>query len=58
MIGIAPRTAHAADFDRGSLGLLVGGAAGSLPEPAARLIRIAQSNSQRLVRLIRRLRDR
>jgi CheY-like chemotaxis protein len=36
----------------GSLGLLIGGAAGALPEPAMRLIRIAQSNSQRLVRLI------
>lgn len=36
----------------GSLGLIVGGAAGELPERAARLIGIAQSNSQRLVRLI------
>jgi PAS domain S-box-containing protein len=36
----------------GSLGLLIGGAAGPLPEPAARLIRIAQSNSERLIRLI------
>lgn len=41
----------------GSLGLLVGGAAGILPEPAARLIRIAQSNSQRLVRLINDILD-
>jgi PAS domain S-box-containing protein len=41
----------------GSLGLLVGGAAGPLPEPAARLIRIAQSNSQRLVRLINDILD-
>lgn len=36
----------------GSLGLIAGGAVGSLPEKAARLISIAQSNSQRLVRLI------
>jgi len=36
----------------GSLGLIAGGAAGQLPEKAARLISIAQSNSQRLVRLI------
>jgi len=36
----------------GSLGLLIGGAAGALPESAARLITIAQTNSQRLVRLI------
>ncbi len=36
----------------GSLGLIAGGAAGPLPEKAARLIAIAQSNSQRLVRLI------
>src|SRR3569623_1365622 len=36
----------------GSLGLIVGGAAGALPEKAARLVFIAQSNSQRLVRLI------
>jgi PAS domain S-box-containing protein len=41
----------------GSLGLLIGGAAGALPEPAARLIRIAQSNSQRLVRLINDILD-
>ena len=41
----------------GSLGLLVGGAAGALPEPAMRLIRIAQSNSQRLVRLINDILD-
>ncbi len=41
----------------GSLGLLIGGAAGTLPEPAARLIRIAQSNSQRLVRLINDILD-
>jgi PAS domain S-box-containing protein len=36
----------------GSLGLIAGGAVGALPEKAARLISIAQSNSQRLVRLI------
>jgi PAS domain S-box-containing protein len=41
----------------GSLGLLIGGAAGALPEPAARLIRIAQTNSQRLVRLINDILD-
>jgi PAS domain S-box-containing protein len=36
----------------GSLGLLIGGAAGALPDPATRLLAIAQSNSQRLVRLV------
>ncbi|CAN5350999.1 hypothetical protein BH10PSE2_BH10PSE2_28490 [soil metagenome] len=36
----------------GSLGLLAGGAAGVLPDKAARLIQIANANSQRLVRLI------
>ena len=41
----------------GSLGLLAGGAAGPLPEKAARLIGIAQSNSQRLVRLINDILD-
>lgn len=41
----------------GSLGLLAGGAAGVLPEKAARLIAIAQSNSQRLVRLINDILD-
>jgi PAS domain S-box-containing protein len=41
----------------GSLGLLIGGAAGTLPEPAARLIHIAQTNSQRLVRLINDILD-
>jgi PAS domain S-box-containing protein len=40
-----------------SLGLLIGGAAGALPEPAARLIRIAESNSQRLIRLINDILD-
>lgn len=41
----------------GSLGLLAGGAAGPLPDRAARLIQIAQSNSQRLVRLINDILD-
>jgi len=41
----------------GSLGLLVGGAAGRLPPTATRLISIAQINSQRLVRLINDLLD-
>jgi PAS domain S-box-containing protein len=41
----------------GSLGLLVGGAAGTLPERAARLIGIAESNSRRLVRLINDILD-
>lgn len=41
----------------GSLGLLAGGAAGPLPEKAARLIGIAQANSQRLVRLINDILD-
>ena len=41
----------------GSLGLLAGGAAGPLPERAARLIQIAQANSQRLIRLINDILD-
>ena len=41
----------------GSLGLLAGGMAGALPEKAARLIQIAQANSQRLVRLINDILD-
>ena len=41
----------------GSLGLLAGGVAGVLPEKAARLIQIAQANSQRLVRLINDILD-
>lgn len=41
----------------GSLGLLAGGAAGEIPERAARLIGIAHSNSQRLVRLINDILD-
>jgi signal transduction histidine kinase len=36
----------------GSLGLLMGNAAGSLPKPVARLLAIAHTNSQRLVRLV------
>lgn len=35
----------------GSLGLLIGGGLGRLPAPAMRLIKIAHTNSQRLVRL-------
>jgi PAS domain S-box-containing protein len=41
----------------GSLGLLIGGATGKLPEPAERLLAIAQSNSQRLVRLVNDILD-
>jgi PAS domain S-box-containing protein len=41
----------------GSLGLLIGGATGKLPDPAARLLAIAQSNSQRLVRLVNDILD-
>lgn len=41
----------------GSLGLLAGGAAGDLPERARRLIKIAHSNSERLVRLINDILD-
>ncbi len=36
----------------GSLGLLVGNAVGKLPEPMARLLSIAHTNSQRLTRLV------
>jgi PAS domain S-box-containing protein len=36
----------------GSLGLLAGGAGGQMPEATMRLLRIAHSNSERLVRLI------
>ena len=36
----------------GSLALLLGNAAGKLPDPAARLVAIAHANSQRLVRLV------
>ena len=41
----------------GSLGLLSGGAAGALPERAARLVDIAYNNCQRLVRLINDILD-
>jgi signal transduction histidine kinase len=41
----------------GSLGLLMGKAAGILPEPARRLLAIAHANSQRLVRLINDILD-
>jgi PAS domain S-box-containing protein len=41
----------------GSLGLISGGAAGALPERAARLVEIAHSNSKRLVRLINDILD-
>ncbi len=36
----------------GSLGLLMGNAAGNLPQPMARLLAIAHTNSKRLVRLV------
>lgn len=41
----------------GSLGLLAGGAAGKLPDPVTRLLTIARTNSQRLVRLINEILD-
>jgi len=41
----------------GSLGLLLGGAAGTLPDGAVRLLSIAHSNSKRLVRLINDILD-
>lgn len=41
----------------GSLGLLIGGAAGALSERGARLVGIAESNSRRLVRLINDILD-
>jgi PAS domain S-box-containing protein len=41
----------------GSLGLLMGTAAGELPERALRLLWIAQSNSQRLVKLVNDILD-
>jgi PAS domain S-box-containing protein len=41
----------------GSLGLLTGGAGGELPATAARLVGIAHSNCQRLVRLINDILD-
>ena len=42
---------------RGSLGLLVGGAAGALPERTKRMVEIAHHNSERLVRLINDMLD-
>ncbi|HEY6257370.1 MAG TPA: ATP-binding protein [Xanthobacteraceae bacterium] len=41
----------------GSLGLLVGKAAGNLPEPASRLLAIALKNSQRLTQLVNEILD-
>jgi len=41
----------------GSLGLLTGNAAGILPDPMARLLAIAHTNSQRLVRLVNDILD-
>lgn len=41
----------------GSLGLLVGKAAGALPEPASRLLAIAHRNSQRLTQLVDEILD-
>jgi DNA-binding response OmpR family regulator/nitrogen-specific signal transduction histidine kinase len=41
----------------GSLGLLMGNAAGDLPKPMARLLAIAHTNSQRLVRLVNDILD-
>jgi signal transduction histidine kinase len=41
----------------GSLGLLMGNAAGNLPAPMARLLAIAHANSQRLVRLVNDILD-
>jgi PAS domain S-box-containing protein len=41
----------------GSLGLLMGNAAGNLPDPVARLLAIAHANCQRLVRLVNDILD-
>ena len=41
----------------GSLGLLRAGAAGSVPDAAARLVEIAENNSRRLIRLINDMLD-
>lgn len=41
----------------GALGLLRAGSAGVIPEPAARLIAIAENNSRRLIRLINDMLD-
>jgi PAS domain S-box-containing protein len=42
---------------KGSLGLLLGGASGELPEKAVQLLKIAQNNSDRLIRLINDILD-
>jgi len=42
---------------RGSLGLLSGGVAGTLPEPAKKLVDIARDNCERLVRLVNDILD-
>lgn len=42
---------------RGSLGLVVGGMAGALPEKASELLNIAHKNSERLIRLINDILD-
>ena len=42
---------------RGSLGLIMGGVAGSLPSQAAKLVEVAHRNSERLVRLINDMLD-
>jgi signal transduction histidine kinase len=52
-----PRTADPLTSIAGSLGLLRGGAAGELPERATKLVSIAHSNSERLVRLINDILD-
>lgn len=41
----------------GALGLLKGGAVGSLPGPALRLLELAHNNSQRLIRLVNDILD-
>ncbi len=41
----------------GSLSLVAGGAAGDLPDPAVKLLEIARTNSQRLLRLINDILD-
>ena len=41
----------------GALGLLAGGAVGAIPEPALRLLTIARTNCQRLVRLVNDILD-
>jgi PAS domain S-box-containing protein len=42
---------------RGSLGLLVGGALGALPEKAGAMVRIAHANSERLIAIINDILD-